>query len=320
VVWQPRDQAEAPLPRHPLGEVVNETGRPIERIVSCGACGGAVDQKSSGLCCRSCGAALVRDSDLSEPVRPDGLLPFAIDEDAARAAFTRWIAHRWFAPGTLKGSARISSVDGVFLPFWSFSTATFSSYVGRRGETSQRQVMRTTTDADGRPQTHWETETETHWHRVSGEVSHYFDGLMTSACSPLAEKIPRWPLAGLRPYRQGSAAGKRIIAYDVVPEDAFELAKELMREQIERDVRADIGGTAQSVNDVATRFTDESCTLLLLPAWLVSYSHRGRTWSALVNGTSGEVAGERPYSGAKVSLLIGTLAVAIAVAVLLLQR
>jgi hypothetical protein len=301
--------------------MMNAPGRQVERVARCSACGDRLDRKVFALRCRSCGAVLVRDCDLTEPARPDALLPFAIDEDAARSAFAQWIARRWFAPRTLKGGSQVGSVDGVFLPFWSFSAGTDSTYAGRRGETKQRQVLRTRTDSDGKPETHFETETETEWHNVSGRVSRAFDGLMLSACSPLAEKIPRWPLAELQPYAQGGATGKRIIAYDVDPEYGFEQVRGLMRKQIERDVRDAIGGSAQRVNEVTTTYTDESYTLLLLPAWLVSYTHRGRTRSVLVNGANGETAGDRPYSVAKISLLVGTLvAVAVAVSLLMMLR
>ncbi|HET9168260.1 MAG TPA: hypothetical protein VFN97_02455 [Actinospica sp.] len=257
-------------------------------------------------------------ADAIEPVQPDALVPFAIGEEGARSAFSDWIAHRWFAPRSLKAEgARIDAVEGLFLPFWSFSAQTHSTYVGRRGEIRHRQVMRTRTDAEGKSETHWETETETEWHHVAGQVSRHFEGLIRPACAPLAEKVPQWTLTGLRPYAQGSADGKRVIVYDVDPVSGFAEAKDLMRAQIDSDVRQDIGGNSQRVSDVTTTYSGESCSLLLQPAWLISYTHRGRTWSALVNGASGEMAGERPYSGAKISLLVAVLAAAAAAAVLL---
>ena len=318
MVDEPSDGAGAAIARHSLADLVKAPGRPVERIVQCGACGEGVERKGFGLRCRSCGAVLVRDSDLAEPVRPDGVLPFAVDEEAARSAFANWIAHRRFAPQSLRsGSMQVSSVDGLFLPFWSFSAATRSAYRGRRGETDTQQVMRTRADAEGKSETYWETETVTRWHHVSGQVSRDFVDLRLSACSPLTEKAPRWPLTGLRPYAQGSARGKRIIAYDVDPGSGLDTAKKLMRAQIESDVRRDIGGSSQQVNGVDTTYTRESCSLVLLPAWLISYTHQGKPRSALVNGSSGEVAGERPYSAAKISLLIG-VAAAIAIAITLL--
>ncbi|MBR7839336.1 hypothetical protein KDL01_39110 [Actinospica durhamensis] len=174
-------------------------------------------------------------------------------------------------------------------------------------------------------------------------MSRVFDGVVVPACSPLPDKLPRWPLAGLcpPPWAEASAvAGSRdvqdapqyvpqdsraavsapaprVIAYDVDPGSAFSQATARMSTQIEEDVRLDIGGSAQQVNDLSTTYEDESCTLLLLPAWLVSYQHGTRGWSALVNGATGEVVGHRPYSSTKISLLVAALVLAAAVVTLL---
>ena len=312
VVARSGDRTPGTISRHLLADAASLPGRRVAFVDRCGGCGHAVDEKAFALRCRSCGASLVQDSDLTERAKPDGLLPFTVDEDTARAAFTTWVATRRFAPETLKGTRRPRSIDGVFLPFWAFSADTVTDYAGERGENRHRQVMRTRTGANGQSETHWETESYTDWHRTSGQVWRSFSDLMLPACSPLAAKIPPWDLEGMTPYARGSSSGRRVIAYDVEPEHGFDRATARMRDQIEHDIRADIGGDHQRVGDTTTTYRDPAYTLLLLPAWLVSYVHGGKTWSVLVNGTSGEVAGERPYSAAKISVLIGALVLAVA--------
>jgi hypothetical protein len=122
------------------------------------------------------------------------------------------------------------------------------------------------------------------------------------------------------PFVAAADAGGRVIAYDVEPEAGFETARRWMDDQIEQDARDDIGGDHQRVNDVRTRYMDPAYTLFLLPAWLVSYTHEKRTWSALVNGATGEVVGDRPYSPAKVVSLVAALAAAVAVVVFLVAH
>lgn len=319
VAGQTWSDAAGQVPRHRLADVLNAPGTQVERIARCGECATPVGEKAFGLHCASCGQILVRDSDLTEPARPDALVPFTIDEDAARAAFREWIEHRWFAPKSFKGAARIRALDGVYLPFWSFSASTHSAYAGRRGIRKSRQVSRTRTNGNGQPEQYWETEHYTQWHDAFGEVGRTFQDVTVPACSPLPQKIPSWPLDDLRPYTRGATSGRRIIAYDVTPEDGFTQATARMAEQIEDDVRRDIGGNQQRVNEVSTQYADESCSLLLLPAWLISYAHGTRTWSVLVNGADGQVSGDRPYSSVKIALLIGVLSAAM-LAILLLAR
>ncbi len=182
--------------------------------------------------------------------------------------------------------------------------------------------MRTRTDAEGRTETYWETEWYTHWDRVTGAVSRVFEGLVVPGCSPLPDKLPQWPLVGLCPFSGGPREGVAavpVIACDVDPEFGFTRATARMSAQIEDDVRLDIGGSVQQVRDVSTTYDEQSCALLLLPAWLVSYQHGARGWSAFVNGATGEAVGQRPYSGTKISLLVGALALAAAIVTILMM-
>jgi hypothetical protein len=312
---QAGDTTPGVISRHLLAQAANRPGRRVDRVTQCGACGETLDKKEFALRCRSCGTALVQDSDLTERARPDGLLPFEIDENTARAAFATWVSSRHLAPRTLKGTRQPASVEGAFLPFWTFSAGAVTEYVGERGKTRHRAVTNTRTNANGQTETYTVSEAYTEWRPVSGQVSTAYSGILLPACSPLAEKIPPWPLERSTPYVRGGTSDKRVVAYDIEPEHGFDQATALMSGWIEQAVRDDIGGNKQRVRDSTTTYIDPAYTLLLLPAWLVSYVHAGQTWSVLVNGSSGEVVGDRPYSGAKISVLVGVLAVVVAAAI-----
>lgn len=285
------------IARHPMAQVGGAPGRRVARVTGCGTCGAPVRKKDFALRCRSCGGFLAQDSDLVERARPDGLLPFAIDEEAARAAVATWISSRRLAPRTLlTGDRRPHALDAVFLPLWSFSANTITDYAGRRGE-------RRVSSAGGHRRSY------TAWHKAAGRVERYFDAVVLPGCSPLAEKLPPWSLDRLVPYAQGASKGRRIIAYDVEPEHGFEQARIIMNRQIQRDVREAIGGSSQQVKDVTTWYADPAYSLLLLPVWLATYVHDGRSRSVLVNGTSGRVVGARPYSAGKIFALVGSLTV-----------
>jgi hypothetical protein len=43
---------------------------------------------------------------------------------------------------------------------------------------------------------------------------------------------------------------------------------------------------------------------ILLPVWISSFKFKGKTYQFLVNGQTGEVQGERPYSVAKIALFV----------------
>jgi hypothetical protein len=53
---------------------------------------------------------------------------------------------------------------------------------------------------------------------------------------------------------------------------------------------------------------------VLLPVWLASYRWRNKPYQVVVNGRTGAVSGERPYSGWKIAFaVIVALIVALAI-------
>jgi hypothetical protein len=79
---------------------------------------------------------------------------------------------------------------------------------------------------------------------------------------------------------------------------------------IERDVKFDIGGDRQRVSDIDTSLGNLTFKHVLLPVWLAAYKYRGKTYRFVVNGRTGRVQGERPYSAIKITIavILGLLA------------
>ena len=47
---------------------------------------------------------------------------------------------------------------------------------------------------------------------------------------------------------------------------------------------------------VDTDYSDETFKHILLPIWMAAYKYGGKSYRFMVNGQTGEVQGERPYS------------------------
>jgi len=77
-----------------------------------------------------------------------------------------------------------------------------------------------------------------------------------------------------------------------------------MDRMILRDVKYDIGGDDQRVSNVQTDIRDVTFKHVLLPVWLAAYKYRGRTFRFVVNGRTGRVQGERPYSAWKITFAV----------------
>lgn len=95
----------------------------------------------------------------------------------------------------------------------------------------------------------------------------------------------------------------------------FERAGELMSPTIRADIARDIGGDHQQVHALDTRYGEIRFKHVLLTIWLSAFLFRGKTYRFVINGRTGKLQGERPYSVWKIIfavlsaiLLLGGLA------------
>ncbi len=282
------------------------------RSAHCESCGAVIafDGATDAQECPFCASPLVVDPGSRRAIKPRGLLPFALDENAARTAMTGWLGRLWFAPGGLRQYARKGRrMQGVYVPFWTFDARTESDYRGQQGTVhyETRRVVR-----DGKAQT--VQVPIVRWRPVSGRVARLFDDVLVLASRSLPKRftdgLAPWDLSALQPWHPGFLAGFRAEGYSVELQDGFAEARAFMDRMIERDVRFDIGGDQQMVEAIRTRVSDVTFKHVLLPVWLAAYRYNGRTYRFVVNGRTGAVQGERPYSALKIAaaVLLGLLA------------
>ena len=276
------------------------------RVAKCPNCGAQVefDEKTHAKECPFCATPVVTDTGVHRHIKPKGLLPFGVEERAAQEAMNKWLGKLWFAPNGLQQYARKGRrMSGIYVPYWTFDADTKSRYTGERGTVyhETRTVIR-----DGKPTT--VTVQKVRWRPASGRVARFFDDVLVLASSSLPKRytdaLPPWDLTALEPYRPEFIAGFRAEGYTVQLQDGFTEARQIMDRQIERDVKFDIGGDRQRISQVATDVSDVTFKHILLPVWLAAYKYRGTTYRFVVNGQSGRVQGERPWSAWKIAFAV----------------
>jgi len=107
-----------------------------DRISKCSECGAQVhfngDKTSTR--CSFCGAASVLVQAANRRlIRPESLVPFAVDKKRANQEFSRWLATLWFRPNDLRRMAAVQDLGGVYVPFWTFDAHVDSSWTAEAG-------------------------------------------------------------------------------------------------------------------------------------------------------------------------------------------
>ena len=294
-----------------------------EEHVRCDKCGAEQNLPSNVFAskCTFCGANIVSKSYANRRIKPKSIVPFKVERAQAQEAFRRWVKGLWLAPGELKKYAQSDDgVTGTYIPFWTYDCRTSSDYRGERGEDYYTTETYSTRSSSGESVTQTRRVKQTNWTPASGHVDFFHDDVLVMASQSLPRELrgatAEWNLKGLVPYQPEFVSGFRAEAYQVGLRDGFPLAKEKIDAQVYSLARRDIGGDQQRVHDISTRYSEVTFKHVLLPVWISAYRFRNKTYRFLVNGQTGEVAGESPLSWQRVTLLvIGVLIVLLVILV-----
>ncbi len=294
------------------------TAAPIEenKTVKCGTCAAEFswDPAVHAADCPFCGSAIVADPKTSRHIQPAALVPFQLSEKEAQDRLKKWLGGLWFAPNDVKRYAYTQGkLVGMYVPYWTYDSQTFSNYSGERGINYTETYS--DTDKDGNAVTR--TRTRIEWYPVSGHVDRWFDDVLVVASRSLpkkyADRLDEWNLDSLTPYQDQYIAGYRSEVYQVDLEEGFGEARGKMDDVIRDDVRHDIGGDHQRIHFVNTRYEDITFKHILLPIWMNAYRYGGKSYQFLVNAQTGEVEGARPWSWIKIGLAVAAAVVVVGV-------
>ncbi len=286
-----------------------------EKEIVCQNCGGhtTITGSLTAEKCPYCATPIQRDDvhDAPERLPVDGMLPFAVDGDEAKGLIEEWINGRWFAPSEFKRYSTAGSFTSVYMAYFTYDADTLTFYRGRRGD----DYTVTVGSGDNR-----RTETRTRWTRVSGRVANSFDDVAVFANTGFEkkriDKLEPWPTENAKPYSSEYVAGHLARTYDRDVEECLPEATSEMEAAIRNTVRRDIGGDRQDITSLNIDWRKMTYKHVLLPIWLLTVVYHQRPFQVYINGVTGEVHGQRPYSKVKIAIAV-TLALIVVIGIII---
>ena len=286
-------------------------------LVQCDSCAAktSLPPNITAADCAFCGTSLILETGTTNTlIKPEGILPFKIEDKQAQELFQKWLSSLWFAPNNLKKQARNEKkLVGVYIPYWTYDARTYSRYHGHRGRHRVEYQQQLVT-INGRRTRQNVAVTKTDWTPVSGHLQLFFDDVLILASSTLPKNylaaIEPFDLSQLVPFKEAYLSGFRCESYQLNVKDGLGLAKKKMDIGIKRSVLKDIGGDAQRISSVYTEHFNITFKHILLPIWISNYHYKNKVFRFVINGQTGQVQGERPYSVIKImafSLFIATI-------------
>ncbi len=294
------------------------------RFLRCESCGAEIstDIERRSYVCPFCDSTYVVEftPDQSDRRRPEFVIGFAVTREQARQHFKKWLStNRWLRPGDLTTAAIEEKQQGVYLPFWTFSTRAYSRWRAKIGEYWYETVQRQVRGSDGKMTTRSERVRHTEWWPLSGRHHRFYAGFLASASRGLsqaeAERIQPFQLTALTRYQPHYLAGWMSEEYVLDHDQAWQICQTHFQHAERQNIAAFLPGDEQRDVMVDSRFEQTGIDLVLLPVHILSYRYRDRVFRFLVNGQTGKFVGQKPVSGKRVAALVVGIVLLIAIIV-----
>ncbi len=283
------------------------------KTLSCKQCGATVQLPPSGrrdLSCPFCDTPYVAEDIASQPaegiVPPESLIPFKVAMAECQEKFRKWIGNGWFRPNDLKAMARLDKITGLYLPFFTFDAlaqsvwnamAGFYYYVTERVEVEENG------------ETVWRDRQvqKVRWEPASGTRSDFYDDVLVPAVKEerinlILKVYPYDTKNGLVAYDTRYLAGFGILNPDMELKFIWQIAKGNIEADQVSKCSSDVPGDTQRDLVVNTKLSEQTFKHLLCPLWAGSFRYKGTVYNFVVNGETGALYGDKPWSWVKIAL------------------
>jgi hypothetical protein len=250
--------------------------------------------------CDFCGsAALVPYQDVNEVIRPESLLPMKVSESRVREDVRRWYGSRWFAPNALGTKAMTDTLRGLYVPYWTFDAKVHASWTAESGT-----YYYTTETYTENGQRRTRQVRHTRWSPASGELEHFFDDELICGSKGVHPKLLRqvepFPTKEAVPYDSGYLAGFVVERYQIDLATASQTSRASMERQTEALCAQQVPGDTYRNLQTRQQYSAQTFKHVLAPLWLLTYAYRAKPYQVVVNGYTGKIGGEHPWSWVKI--------------------
>lgn len=255
---------------------------------NCPSCGAELvcDETTAAMSCPYCDNPTIIPMSTAKSLKPDLIIPFKLDKDAAKAALREHLKGKKLLPKVFSQENHIDEIKGVYVPFWLYDADVSAEY-----EFSGTQ-LRSWRDRD-----YIYNETRFFNLERSGEVG--FDNIpvdgSTNMDDELMESIEPYDISQAVEFKNAYLAGYFANRYDV----DSDTNKKRATERIKTSVYQAFSQTTAGYMSVSTRRGNihiDKCRAkyAFFPVWILNTTWRGKKYVFAMNGQTGRFVGDLP--------------------------
>ena len=285
-----------------------------ENLISyiCNSCGGEIltDKTTAATHCPFCGNPVVMKEHFKGDLKPDYVIPFKLDKEAAKNGLRKHLEGKKLLPKVFKDENHIEEIKGVYVPVWLFD-ADASADIRYKGT-----KIRVWSDRNF-------NYTETSTYSVVRQGSLQFkcvpvDG-STKIDDDLMESIEPFNFDEAVDFQTAYLAGYLADKYDVNAEQSIERANERIKKSTESAFAATVNGYNSLMPESSSvRLSKSTSKYALYPVWLLNTKWQDKTYTFAMNGQTGKFVGNLPMDKSAYNKWLFGLTGAIGAAVFIL--
>ncbi len=260
---------------------------------SCPSCGAKVvcDEHTTSTRCVYCGNPQVIPITISGIYKPDYIIPFKINKEAAKEALRKFYKGKVLLPKEFASENRIEEIQGIYVPFWLFDC---KGKVDLRYSATNVEMWR---DLRYR-------YIKTNYYDVQRSGSVLFEKIPMDGSKKMMddymEAIEPYDYSEFEEFDMAYLAGFLSDKYDVACDDMIPRAKERINKSIVPMFRKTVKGfiTVRNIySDI--QIDSKDIKYALLPVWLLTTRYKGEPYTFAMNGQTGELVGKLPVDNSK---------------------
>ena len=263
------------------------------RGYSCPSCAAEIicDETTAATSCPYCGNPTVVPGQFTGQLKPDFVIPFKLDRDAAAAALRKHYKGKKFLPKTFADENHIGEIKGVYVPFWLFDGES-NAYMRFHG-TKVRKFTRGDVEI-----------TETDHYRLVREGSVAFEKVPVDGASKMPDAhmdaIEPFEYGDLKPFSTAYLPGFMADKYDEDAETCSKRANQRIVASTESAFRKTMAGYTTLTREYSNiNLKKGDVNYALLPVWMLSTKWKGKDFLFAMNGQTGRLIGDLPVDWGK---------------------
>ncbi len=236
------------------------------KVYKCQSCGGEVvaDATTSATHCPYCDNPVVMTGNFSGDMKPDYVIPFKLDKEAAKNALKNHLNGRKLLPKVFKDENHIDEIKGVYVPVWLFDAEADGNilYKGEKVRTWQDSQFR---------------YTERNFYSIVRQGTLDFEHVpvdgSTKMQDELMQSIEPYNFKDAVPFQTAYLSGYLADKYDVTAEDSVDTANKRIKNTTEQAFRDTVQGYSTVTRESGhINLNNAKAKYALYPVWILNTS------------------------------------------------